>query len=397
MLCCQFVQRFSSVRCSSLQAFCSDEFYESNGCAHPMATVRSAEAAGQKAGAPHFRSGDAVEALHQDGEWYPATVQVGNGDNVYIISWKDGDQSDRVKQAADLRFPCGTGSTSDDGSDEEDDSFLEKLGSIKITAVSESLDFVGRALSRFASVGVNMWSGNTEGMWSCMKKVDGDPSGQPCKRDDRIVVRDLFKLHADEDTRPNESLVDHAGADKSPSTESKQTSVAVTLLKELFELHDVNSSGALEEDEFATLREGVSVLRRGATAEHFKTLRGTEQEGLSHEGSLLTFVAFCEYMTFVLDTVEPLKYAQDMLLRQFINGVKERSEPAEAAEVQEAPVCTTASTQSAAQVRRLPTVEEAFESPPSSPRGPTPPCDSDVILFGAARSSWRSSVLMFPP
>eukprot|EP00927_Polykrikos_kofoidii_P080142 TRINITY_DN7700_c2_g1_i1.p1 TRINITY_DN7700_c2_g1~~TRINITY_DN7700_c2_g1_i1.p1 ORF type:complete len:420 (-),score=73.25 TRINITY_DN7700_c2_g1_i1:140-1399(-) len=396
-------------------------------------------AATGRAPVQQFRPGDVVEALWGDGEWYPATVEVGNGVDAYIIRWSDGDPSDRVKHARDLRWP-------NQSSDEDDDRFLlSKLDSIKGTAIT-GRDLAVWAVRGVASASVNLWkrgSGNNALFRTCLGDEGCDQRSRKNRKSvETVVVSDLLAGRCADDLvgrSPPESPV-FSGQDpeakRAHGEESTIQDGIEPLLKELFLLLDVNFSKALEEEEFTKLREKVAVLRRGAAEETCGALRAAEERALLHKGLPIEYSTFCEYMVSVLNTVEPEEHAQKVIMQQFVNDSRRResltttrkSEPQASDQVHgEAPAvpesghrgsssrvgsvsakALLAFARATAEGTPLSTVEEAESVPASAvsalPCGNSEQADSVVegavnqlLLIDADRASWRSAMLAVPP
>ena len=52
---------------------------------------------------PRFDAGEMVEALHSSGAWCEAVVAEALADGSFVVTWRDHDERERVKTAADLR------------------------------------------------------------------------------------------------------------------------------------------------------------------------------------------------------------------------------------------------------------------------------------------------------
>lgn len=93
------------------------------------------------------------------------------------------------------------------------------------------------------------------------------------------------------------------------------------LLRELFELHDLNRDGMLEELELIQLNKKIAVLHHGedvdkaAVADRFHTLFRSKLDPL---GRPVSYDVFREYMIGVLREIDRNPAAQSMVLEQFI-------------------------------------------------------------------------------
>merc|ERR1740117_523415 len=120
-----------------------------------------------------WKQGDRVEAIFQDGDWYPASIQVANGAGSYIIRWDDGDDADRVKSTYELR-PLRSHSIDGVGSERN----WELVGE----AVSLGRVWAGWALGGVTSVGRDLLkttSGGGKAVWNtCLDENDCGDAGK---------------------------------------------------------------------------------------------------------------------------------------------------------------------------------------------------------------------------
>lgn len=93
------------------------------------------------------------------------------------------------------------------------------------------------------------------------------------------------------------------------------------LMKTLFQLHDLNGNGVLEEEELVQLNKKIAMLHYGkdtdkaAVKSKFQLLF---REKLSPEGQPASYESFRRYMAEVLSAMDPSLEAQEMIMEQFI-------------------------------------------------------------------------------
>jgi len=94
------------------------------------------------------------------------------------------------------------------------------------------------------------------------------------------------------------------------------------LMKELFDLQDLNKNGFLEEEELVKLNEKITMLHygkdqtdRGAVKQQYKELF---REKLDPNGQPVSFEIFRRYMLDRLDEMDRDRLAQELILEQFI-------------------------------------------------------------------------------
>lgn len=158
------------------------------------------------------------------------------------------------------------------------------------------------------------------------------------KQQQRIERKWLFCLNEDEelvDPPRGEILV--PGSQPGPRHEQQGRNGMVTsaassrqseaflkmepLMKELFELHDLNKNGVLEEDELIKLNEKIAMLHygkdmdRSAVKQKYKDLFRSK---LDPNGKPVAFEPFRIYMLEVLDGMDRDRLAQELILEQFI-------------------------------------------------------------------------------
>lgn len=97
------------------------------------------------------------------------------------------------------------------------------------------------------------------------------------------------------------------------------------MMKELFELQDLNKNGVLEEDELIKLNEKIAMLHHGkdtdrsAVKKHYKELFRSK---LDPNGDPVPFPTFRKYMFELLDGMDKDRIAQELILEQFIAEAK---------------------------------------------------------------------------
>jgi hypothetical protein len=270
-------------------------------------------------GCAAFGAGSKVYALFRDGEWYPATIEVGDGQGNFIVRWEDGDSSDRVKRAEELKKR----SSADDVSNHWE------------------------AISQAANAG-REW---VDWAWQGVTDTVGPMVFTTCLDDESAAKRHLYRQEGPPAPPPHTIVDDslnglmdsgscytlaHSGAEKNAAPSFSPTQrlgprhndAFESMLGELFRLLDANASGELEEEELARLRGKVSVLRRGAGEAVCTALRAAEEWGIPSNGEALTYTAFKEYVLHVLEVVEPDVSAQEMLLQQFVRSSRQSRAPA---------------------------------------------------------------------
>jgi len=97
------------------------------------------------------------------------------------------------------------------------------------------------------------------------------------------------------------------------------------MMKELFELQDLNKNGVLEEDELIKLNEKIAMLHhgkdtdRGAVKKHWKDLFRSK---LDPNGDPVPFPTFRRYMFELLEGMDKDRIAQELILEQYIAQAK---------------------------------------------------------------------------
>lgn len=97
------------------------------------------------------------------------------------------------------------------------------------------------------------------------------------------------------------------------------------LMKELFQLHDLNRDGVLEEMELVKLNEKIAMLHYGkGTDRNAVKAKYSEvfRTSLDAEGKPVPFEAFRKYMIEVLDKNDRDKYAQELMMEQFVEEAR---------------------------------------------------------------------------
>lgn len=266
-----------------------------------------------------------------DGEWYPATVEVGNGADAYIVRWEDGDGSDRVKTVHDLR-PRLTDKVAADVRGQG----WEPVGEALSSAATSSREWAGWAWTGVSTAGLDLWgrAGGPSVFTTCLEE---DECGSNYRQ--RVVPRPPPPpphTIVDDGDGGEDAATARLGLPSCASEGSWRPRVAPAqlsrhfegLLEELFELLDGNKSGALEEDEALRLRSKVAVLRRGADEAICGALRAAEEWGLPAGGQPLAYPAFREYVLHVLEIVEPDQQSQEMILQQFVRSGRQHARQA---------------------------------------------------------------------
>lgn len=105
----------------------------------------------------------------------------------------------------------------------------------------------------------------------------------------------------------------------------KQLQRVEELIEELFNLHDLNHNGVLEELELIKLNEKIAMLHYGrdtdkqAIRDKFSNLFRSE---LDPEGRPVQYCTFRGYMLKLLDSLDRSKQAQELILEQFVEEAK---------------------------------------------------------------------------
>lgn len=92
-------------------------------------------------------------------------------------------------------------------------------------------------------------------------------------------------------------------------------------MEELFNLHDLNQNGTLEEVELVKLNEKIAILHRGCDTDRGAVrdrYRGIFREKLDPEGQPVSYAKFRDYMFRILDGLDPDWPTQAMILDQLI-------------------------------------------------------------------------------
>lgn len=93
------------------------------------------------------------------------------------------------------------------------------------------------------------------------------------------------------------------------------------LTNDLFNIHDLNRNGLLEEHELIALNERIAVLHHGKdfdTREVRATYRALFREKLDPAGRAVPYEVFRKYAREVLDSLDDDPEAQEMILEQFV-------------------------------------------------------------------------------
>lgn len=93
------------------------------------------------------------------------------------------------------------------------------------------------------------------------------------------------------------------------------------LTKQLFDVHDLNRNGLLEEDELVSLNERIAMLHRGKdfdTSDVRTTYRNLFRDKLDPDGKPVPYEIFRRYAKEVLNGADDDPYAQVMILEQFV-------------------------------------------------------------------------------
>uniref|UniRef100_A0A7S4UDP2 EF-hand domain-containing protein n=1 Tax=Alexandrium monilatum TaxID=311494 RepID=A0A7S4UDP2_9DINO len=93
------------------------------------------------------------------------------------------------------------------------------------------------------------------------------------------------------------------------------------LTKQLFQIHDLNGDGLLQESELVTLNEQIAILHHGRetdTAEVRAKYSQLFREKLDPQGRPVPYEVFKEYAVEVLDGLDNDPEAQEMILEQFV-------------------------------------------------------------------------------
>jgi len=91
------------------------------------------------------------------------------------------------------------------------------------------------------------------------------------------------------------------------------------MLRELFQLHDLNGDGVLEEDELVQLNAKVAMLNLGTSVDTRpvkEKYRTVFREELNSDGEPVPYLGFRKYMLEVLDSTDPDPAAQELILEQ---------------------------------------------------------------------------------
>lgn len=110
------------------------------------------------------------------------------------------------------------------------------------------------------------------------------------------------------------------------STRQSEALVKIeTMMKELFDLQDLNKNGVLEEMELIKLNEKIAMLHHGkdtdrsAVKQQYKELFRSK---LDANGEPVPFPVFRRYMLELLDGMDKDRLAQELILEQFIAEAK---------------------------------------------------------------------------
>ncbi|CAJ1340025.1 unnamed protein product [Effrenium voratum] len=109
-------------------------------------------------------------------------------------------------------------------------------------------------------------------------------------------------------------------ADVSSDTDFVDARSIVGLLRELFELQDLNSNGFLEESELIELNLIIASLHYGNVDDALlhKKYQALFRQNLDPHGKPVPFRIFRQHMMKVLDDHDPDTIAQEMIVEQFI-------------------------------------------------------------------------------
>lgn len=127
-------------------------------------------------------------------------------------------------------------------------------------------------------------------------------------------------LRADEVPSPRPQRKPAKGADNAELLKKLDA-----LMKELFQLHDLNRDGVLSEVELVKLNEKIAMLHygkgtdRNAVKAKYSEVFRTQ---LDADGKPVPFEAFRKYMIEVLDKNDRDKYAQELMMEQFVEEAR---------------------------------------------------------------------------
>lgn len=354
-----------------------------------------------------FAPGDIVEALHEDGEWYLATIEVGNGSGTFIIKWHDGDTSDRVKHKYYLRRP-GKGEkgnqweplgevvrgAADMGRELVDWAQRSVASARWPTLLSEQKGPERRSRRGVCSLGGAGWGG----LFKCFDHGDYD---------DETSSRKMAMRRATAPRRAeSEEDIEGDGIpqwSQPPALASGvQTSRSLTsYCLELFRLHDLTRRGALEGEELKTLVSRIAMMQSGGCAGsgvaacEASTWARFGQRG----GQPLSYPAFEAAMFLLLEDMAPERpLAQEVFLRDLIRAsTSPGGSSVEAQDEEPVPLSAPATAGQDADVPsrtvwRPPPLSTVEEEPPRS--GCSPSSEAGAFsVHGSNRASWRSHVL----
>jgi len=134
-----------------------------------------------------------------------------------------------------------------------------------------------------------------------------------CSDEDQEVVEPEIRVPA----HGGHKMVTSAAS----SRQSEASLKLEPLVKELFELQDLNKNGVLEEDELIKLNQKIAMLHHGkdtdsgAVKKHYKELFRSK---LDPNGDPVPFSTFRGYMMGMLDEMDRDKVAQELIMEQFI-------------------------------------------------------------------------------
>mmetsp|Transcript_105035 Transcript_105035/g.279479 ORF Transcript_105035/g.279479 Transcript_105035/m.279479 type:complete len:218 (-) Transcript_105035:179-832(-) len=97
------------------------------------------------------------------------------------------------------------------------------------------------------------------------------------------------------------------------------------LMQELFNLHDLNKNGVLEENELVQLNTKIKLLHHGKDADRLAVkseYRALFREHLDPQGRPVPYQVFRRYMFQVLDSLDRQPAAQEMILEHFLEEAK---------------------------------------------------------------------------
>mmetsp|Transcript_26744 Transcript_26744/g.71201 ORF Transcript_26744/g.71201 Transcript_26744/m.71201 type:complete len:170 (-) Transcript_26744:19-528(-) len=140
----------------------------------------------------------------------------------------------------------------------------------------------------------------TASMSCCM-----DPQAQRCNIEDTMTPSHGSSLHPDA---------------RSGVRELCRESVE-ELIKQLFNLHDLNSDGVIQEWELVSLNQAIAFLHHGCSVDFDAVgLRFTElfRNKLDPEGQPVSFKKFRTYVKQVLTAIDTNPMGQEMIVEQFI-------------------------------------------------------------------------------